>query len=197
MHTKEPTDAALQHTHEQDKEQPLREDIRLLGRLLGEVIREQDGDAAFEMIERIRQLAVADRRASQAEAGQASSGLQPLLQSLSNDDTVTVARAFTYFSHLANLAEDQHFLRRREVHERRGEHPRGSLADALARLRAAGVDAPQVLATLAQAYVSPVLTAHPTEVQRKSILDTEKRIAQLLAERGRLQQQAQRDAALG
>ncbi|RRD67518.1 phosphoenolpyruvate carboxylase [Comamonadaceae bacterium OH2310_COT-174] len=197
MHTKEPTDAALQHADEQDKEQPLREDIRLLGRLLGEVIREQDGDAAFEMIERIRQLAVADRRASQTEAGRASSGLQPLLQSLSNDDTVTVARAFTYFSHLANLAEDQHFLRRREVHERRGEHPRGSLADALARLRAAGVDAPQVLATLAQAYVSPVLTAHPTEVQRKSILDTEKRIAQLLAERGRLQQQAQRDAALG
>lgn len=179
------------HPHELDKELPLLEDIRLLGRILGDVIREQDGEAAFELIERIRQLAVADRRTDNNE----DATLQTLLQGLSGDQTVTVVRAFTYFSHLANLAEDQHFLRRRGVHERRGEHSKGSVADALGTLHDAGISNSDIAAMLDHAYISPVLTAHPTEVQRKSILDAEKAIAGLLAQRNQwLQQSAQHDA---
>ena len=174
--------------HELDKELPLLEDIRLLGRLLGEVILEQEGEPAYQLIEHIRQLAVADRRADQSD-----DALQTLLRSLTSEQTLTVVRAFTYFSHLANLAEDQHFLRRREVHERRGEHSRGSVANALSKLRAAGIADESITRMLEHAYVSPVLTAHPTEVQRKSILDAEKAIAGLLAQRG----QWLREAACG
>ncbi|KKW69362.1 phosphoenolpyruvate carboxylase [Lampropedia cohaerens] len=180
--------------HELAKEQPLLEDIRLLGRILGDVIREQDGEAAFALIERIRQLAVADRRDSNSCSAAA---LQELLHGLTGEETVTVVRAFTYFSHLANLAEDRHFLRRRHVHERRGEHSRGSLAAALQRLEKAGVTAGQIADALRHAYVSPVLTAHPTEVQRKSILDAEKAIAELLAARSHLQRLGALEQAAG
>jgi hypothetical protein len=117
-------------------ERPLVEDIRLLGRLLGDVIREQEGQAAFELIEQVRKMSVAFRRDADAEADKA---LKRLLKSLSGDQTVSVIRAFTYFSHLANLAEDRHHIRRRAVHERQGELQEGSIDVALSRLRWAGV----------------------------------------------------------
>jgi phosphoenolpyruvate carboxylase len=85
-----------------------------------------------------------------------------------------VIRAFTYFSHLANLAEDRHHIRRRAIHERAGDTQEGSIEVALSRLRWAGIAPKTISATLAQSFVSPVLTAHPTEVQRKSILDAER-----------------------
>jgi len=164
-----------------DKDQPLILDIRLLGRILGDVIREQEGKDAFDLIERIRQLSVAFRRDDDRSADKA---LKKLLKSLSADQTVSVIRAFTYFSHLANLAEDRHHIRRRAVHERAGERSQtGSLALALQRLREAGIAPAQVARTLAGAHLSPVLTAHPTEVQRKSILDAERAIARLLTAR--------------
>ncbi len=163
-----------------DKDRPLIDDIRLLGRILGDVIREQEGAAAFDLIERIRQLSVAFRRDADRAADKA---LKQLLKSLSADQTVSVIRAFTYFSHLANLAEDRHHIRRRAVHERAGGLQTGSLALALQRLQAAGLSPDAVARTLADAHLSPVLTAHPTEVQRKSILDAERDIARLLVER--------------
>src|SRR5207253_185301 len=101
-----------------------------------------------------------------------------------------VIRAFTYFSHLANLAEDRHHIRRREVHERDGSLHNGSIQLALARLRKEGIDAGAVAEALRSSYLSPVLTAHPTEVQRKSILDGEREIAQLLAERDEIRARA-------
>ena len=159
------------------------EDIRLLGRLLGDVIREQEGKAAFELIEQIRQLSVAFRRNADADADKA---LKKLLKGLSGDQTVSVIRAFTYFSHLANLAEDRHHIRRRAIHEREGDVQPGSLDMALARIKAAGISNKVVARTLAHSHVSPVLTAHPTEVQRKSILDGERAIAHLLAAREHL-----------
>jgi len=162
------------------KNRPLVEDIRLLGRILGDVIREQEGTAAFDLIERIRQLSVAFRLKADASAGRV---LDRLLKNLSADQTVTVIRAFSYFSHLANIAEDRHHLRRRAVHEREGHQQEGSLALAFERLQRAGVRATEVAEMLARAHISPVLTAHPTEVQRKSILDAERAVAQLLAER--------------
>jgi len=86
-----------------DAEQALMDDIRLLGRILGDVIRTQEGEAAFALIEQIRQLAVAFRRDADHAADRA---LKKLLKSLSNAQTVSVVRAFTYFSHLAKLAKD-------------------------------------------------------------------------------------------
>ncbi len=163
-----------------DKDQPLIEDIRLLGRILGDVIREQEGQAAYELIEQIRQLSVAFRRHDDQSADRA---LKKLLKGLSGDQAVSVIRAFTYFSHLANLAEDRHHIRRRAVHEREGNLQEGSLARTLQKLRQAGIEPPEVLRTLAHSHISPVLTAHPTEVQRKSILDAERAIARLLGER--------------
>ena len=163
-----------------DNERPLVEDIRLLGRILGDVIREQEGVAAYELIEQVRKLSVAFRRDADVESDKA---LKKLLKGLSGDQTVSVIRAFTYFSHLANLAEDRHHIRRRAIHERAGDTQEGSIDVALARLRWAGIAPKTIANTLAHSFVSPVLTAHPTEVQRKSILDAERSIAQLLTTR--------------
>ena len=171
-----------------DKDQPLIQDIRLLGRILGDVIREQEGVAAFDLIEQVRQLSVAFRRDADHEADKA---LKKLLKGLSGDQTVSVIRAFTYFSHLANLAEDRHHIRRRTVHERAGDTQEGSIDVALSRLRWAGIAPGTIAKTLAHSYVAPVLTAHPTEVQRKSILDAERDIAQLLAARDDIAERAQ------
>lgn len=171
-----------------DKDLPLIQDIRLLGRILGDVIREQDGVAVFDVIEQVRQLSVAFRRDADAQADKA---LKKLLKALSADQTVSVIRAFTYFSHLANLAEDRHHIRRRTIRERAGDTQEGSIEVALSRLRWAGIAPQQITQTLAESYVSPVLTAHPTEVQRKSILDAERDIARLLAERGDITERAQ------
>src|SRR5437868_5659088 len=168
-------------------ERPLADDIRLVGRILGDVIREQEGVAAYELVERVRKLSVAYRRDADQEADRA---LKTLLKSLSGDETVSVIRAFTYFSHLANLAEDRHHIRRRAVHERAGDTQEGSIEVALARLRWAGIHAKAVSQTLAHAYLSPVLTAHPTEVQRKSILDAERMIANLLTQRDEIKARA-------
>jgi phosphoenolpyruvate carboxylase len=170
-----------------ENERPLMEDIRLLGRILGDVIRDQEGVEAYELVERIRKLSVAFRRDADPEADKA---LKTLLKSLSGDQTVSVIRAFTYFSHLANLAEDRHHIRRRAIHERAGDTQEGSIEVALARLRWAGIGAKAVSQTLAHSYVSPVLTAHPTEVQRKSILDAERGIANLLTQRDEIKAHA-------
>ncbi len=164
-----------------DKDAPLKEDIRLLGRLLGDVLRDQEGDAVFDVVETIRQTAVRFRRDADPEAGQE---LTTLLHKLTRNQTISVVRAFSYFSHLANIAEDQHHNRRRRTHLLNGSPPReGSVGYALGKLRAAGVPQPTVENFFRNALISPVLTAHPTEVQRKSILDAEHDIARLLAER--------------
>ena len=172
--------------HASTKEQALRDDIRLLGRLLGDVIRTQEGAEVFELIEQIRKLSVAYRRDADADADRA---LNRLLKSLSGDQAVSVIRAFTYFSHLANLAEDRDQIRRHTQAARAGAETEGSLAVALLRLRGAAIAPAAVVRLLQSSYLSPVLTAHPTEVQRKSILDAERGIALLLAERDSIRAQ--------
>ncbi|MBY4898095.1 phosphoenolpyruvate carboxylase [Cupriavidus sp. AU9028] len=164
-----------------DKDLPLREDIRFLGRLLGDVLREQEGQAAFDLVETIRQTAVRFRRENDRAA---AAELDRLLKRLSRDQTNQVVRAFSYFSHLANIAEDQHHNRRRRIHALAGSPPQpGSLARALEAIDAAGVTGKALRKFLDEALIMPVLTAHPTEVQRKSILDAQREIARLLAER--------------
>ncbi|MFY8085924.1 MAG: phosphoenolpyruvate carboxylase, partial [Rubrivivax sp.] len=100
---------------------------------------------------------------------------------------VSVIRAFSYFSHLANIAEDQHHVRRRLHHERLGHRHEGSLDVAMERLHDAGLRNAEIAQALRSACITPVLTAHPTEVQRKSILDAQRAIAELIAQREHLQ----------
>ena len=165
------------------KNKPLVDDIRLLGRILGDVIREQEGTEAYELIERVRQLSVAYRLKADASAGRV---LDRLLKNLSAEQTVSVIRAFSYFSHLANIAEDRHHVRRRASHEAQGHLQDGSLALAFERLHAADHRGAEIAQVLQQAYIAPVLTAHPTEVQRKSILDAERALAELVEQRDEL-----------
>jgi phosphoenolpyruvate carboxylase len=173
--------AAPELTNGADKDAPLKEDIRLLGRLLGDVLRDQEGDLVFDVVETIRQTAVRFRREADPKAGEE---LDALLHKLTRNQTISVVRAFSYFQHLANIAEDQHHNRRRRAHLLAGSNAQeGSVGCALARLKQAGVAQDKVEEFFRDALISPVLTAHPTEVQRKSILDAEHDIARLLAER--------------
>ncbi len=163
------------------KDAPLRDDIRLLGRLLGDVLREQEGEATFQLIETIRQTAIRVRRDNDAAAG---AELDRLLKKLTRDATISVTRAFSYFSHLANIAEDQHHIRRRRAHLLAGSRPqKGSTVLALQRLHKQGIEENALARFFSEALIVPVLTAHPTEVQRKSILDAERDIARSLSER--------------
>jgi len=169
-----------------DKDLPLREDTRLLGRVLGDVLRAQTGDDGFERIEAIRQTAIRFRRAEDGDAAAVRAELAALLNPLPIADVLHVVRAFSYFSHLSNIAEDVHHNRRRRAHAAADAPPRpGSVRYAVDRLAAAGTASSAIRRWLDAALVCPVLTAHPTEVQRKSILDTEREIARLLVWRDR------------
>jgi len=175
----------LAMTSESDKETPLRDDIRLLGRILGDTVRSQHGDAVFDIIERIRQASIRLRRDEDLTAQHT---LETLLDSLSRDETIHVVRAFSYFSHLANIAEDQHHIRRSRAHLIAGSAPReGSIAHAIRKAVDAGLERKDLAAFFDTALISPVLTAHPTEVQRKSILNCRMAIAHLLDARDRMQ----------
>ncbi|HXE25635.1 MAG TPA: phosphoenolpyruvate carboxylase [Roseiarcus sp.] len=169
---------------EPDKDRPLRDDIRLLGRILGDTVREQEGEEVFELVERIRQASVRFHRDNEAAARRE---LESTLDSLSADQTLAIVRAYSYFSHLANIAEDRHHIRRNRAHAILGSAPRpGSLAYAFQRTGEMGVEPTALSRFFDSALVSPVLTAHPTEVRRKSTLTRELEIAQLLDERERL-----------
>jgi len=166
-----------------DKDLPLKEDVRLLGRLLGDTVREQEGADAYEIVERIRRSSIAFHRDNDAAARGA---LEGMLDALSTDETMMVVRAYSYFSHLANIAEDLHHIRRSRAHQIAGSAPReGSLPYALQRADEAGVAPATFARFFDDALIVPVLTAHPTEVQRKSVLDTERKIAGLLEYRDR------------
>ncbi len=167
-----------------DKDRPLRDDIRRLGRLLGDTLREQEGAATFELVETVRQTAVRFAREGKAEDRDA---LHHLLDDLPRDTMVSVVRAFAYFLQLANIAEDAHHMRRRRAHEMADSPPRaGSLSYALDAIIRQGADSDATTVEerlddfFRHALVSPVLTAHPTEVQRQSTQRALQKIAELL-----------------
>lgn len=160
-------------------------DIRLLGRLLGEVIAEQAGPGVFKLIEELRRRSVSQRRTDEGRGELAA--LDELLVDIDPATANHVIRGFSWFALLANIAEDVHHARRRRHHRTTGSPAQpGTLDHAVDALTAAGLSGEQVAATLAGVEVSPVLTAHPTEVRRKTILDAQRRIADLLQLRDRM-----------
>ena len=166
------------------KDLPLREDIRLLGRLLGDTLREQEGNAAFDLVENVRRLSVLFRK---KEDMVDRVQLEHLLDHLSPAETLLVVRAFSYFSQLSNIAEDLHHNRRRRAHMKSGSKPQeGSIQLALQRLLDKKISPEALQEFFDHAIISPVLTAHPTEVQRKSILDCQMIISSLLSDRDRI-----------
>lgn len=161
--------------------EPLREDIRLLGGILGQIVREQAGEEIFELVEKAR---VESFRVRRSEIDRAE--LATLFDSVSTDDAIPVIRAFSHFALLANLAEDIHRERRRAAHVSAGEAPPDStLAATFAKLDSAQPDSATVREALRGALVAPVITAHPTETRRRTVFETQTRITELMRFRER------------
>ncbi|MHC9292700.1 phosphoenolpyruvate carboxylase [Mycobacterium sp. LTG2003] len=159
-----------------DATEPMREDIRLLGAILGDTVREQNGEAVFDLVERAR---VESFRVRRSEIDRVE--LAGLFAGIDIHQAIPVIRAFTHFALLANVAEDIHRERRRAVHVAAGEPPQdSSLAATYLKLDSADLDADAVADALTGALVSPVITAHPTETRRRTIFDTQHRITELM-----------------
>src|SRR5437660_7855316 len=185
-----PSDAELKSNRAEEaqaleEDARLRTDIRLLGRILGDTVRDQEGADVFDLVERIRQTSIRFHRDDDRPARRE---LEIILDSMSISETVRIVRAFSYFSHLANIAEDQNNIRQMRARASAGGSSRpGTLALTLSHARAAGLSAADLRRFFAGALVSPVLTAHPTEVRRKSTIDREMEVAALLERRERVQ----------
>lgn len=178
----------------------LQEDIRFLGKLLGLSIKASEGEAFFEQIESLRRTAVTIRRAlaNQAQdSDEAQSVMQLLRQEIdqkSDQELKLLSRAFSYFMHLANIAEDR--LQRRLDHlDSMVDTPyMHGLSRTIARLNEAGISSQMIYDYLDELNIVPVLTAHPTEVQRKSILDRHEVIADSLREYHLVTDERQKEA---
>ncbi|MDZ4268101.1 MAG: phosphoenolpyruvate carboxylase [Mycobacterium sp.] len=156
--------------------EPMREDIRLLGAILGETVREQNGDEVFDLVERARVESFRVRRSEIDRTDMAK-----LFDGVDIHQAIPVIRAFTHFALLANVAEDIHRERRRAIHESAGEPPQNSsLAATYLKLDTAELDSGTVADALVGALVSPVITAHPTETRRRTVFDTQHRITELM-----------------
>ncbi len=151
-----------------DPHAPLRDDVRLLGNLLGDTLREQEGLPFFDKIEHIRRLAKQARDGS----GEARAELTRVLSGLSDAELLPVTRAFTQFLNLANIAEQYHRVRRRRAHQwRTGEPPQpGSVRELFAKLAAHQCSKEAILAAVDELGIELVLTAHPTEVSRRTLI---------------------------
>jgi phosphoenolpyruvate carboxylase len=156
--------------------EPMRADIRLLGTILGDTVREQNGDAVFDLVERARVESFRVRRSEidRAEMSRMFDGIDIHL-------AIPIIRAFSHFALLANVAEDIHRERRRAIHADAGEPPQdSSLAATYAKLDLAELDSATVADALQGALVSPVITAHPTETRRRTVFVTQHRITELM-----------------
>ncbi|HEX8153554.1 MAG TPA: phosphoenolpyruvate carboxylase, partial [Thermoanaerobaculia bacterium] len=164
-------------------DQPLRDDVHLLGDLLGQTLCAQEGGGLFALVERVRALAKSGRAGDAADFDR----LAELLAGLSTSEALPVARAFAHFLSLANVAEQHHRVRRRRDYQRDPDaRPQpGSFDEVLARLRAQGIGAERLFESVAALRIELVLTAHPTEVVRRTLLQKYTRIGELLARRDR------------
>ncbi|MBK9656033.1 MAG: phosphoenolpyruvate carboxylase [Rhodanobacteraceae bacterium] len=161
-------------------DQPLREDVSLLGRLVGEMLSDQLGTSFFQLLEQVRRCAIARR---EGDPGRLSE-LSALLGDLQVERALDLVRAFSSYFQLVNLAEQVHRIRRRREHQAADAGPQpGGVMDGLMRLRAAGVGSDAVREALSKLLLEPVFTAHPTEATRRTMLEKEQRIVRALVDR--------------
>lgn len=166
------------HTHGEgdDPQQPLREDVKCLGELLGQAIQQTEGEAVFAAVEKIRGLSKRARRGDAA----ASEALVTTLGQLDDEGLVTISRAFGHFLNLANIAEEHHLVRQRRDLHLKGENQAGGIAALIAKLPALGKTAADFRAQLDDVQIDLVLTAHPTEVARRTLIQIFNDIGSLL-----------------
>jgi phosphoenolpyruvate carboxylase len=169
------------------KEAPLRRDVRSLGTLLGEVLREQAGEDLFAHVEALRQGTIrrrdAEGRGDNQEAARHAVKALELVHSLPVERAILLTRAFAFYFELINLAETNHRKRRRIALQLSGEtgRQRGSLAGTLCEMRRVGISAAEAMDWLKRILIVPVFTAHPTEVARRSVMFKRRRIGEFLA----------------
>src|SRR5271170_1063904 len=173
------------------KEAPLRRDVRSLGMLLGQVLREQADEKLFAEVEELRQIAIRRREAQEGappktEAAQPFATALGSVHSLDLVQAYRLARAFAFYFELINLAETNHRKRRRLSLQLSGEAQRGSLRGTLRAMRAAGISGEEALDWLRHISIIPVFTAHPTEVARRVVMFKRHRIADLLEQLDRI-----------
>ncbi|HEY6640706.1 phosphoenolpyruvate carboxylase [Povalibacter sp.] len=161
------------------KDADLREDVHRLGALVGDVIREQGGEELFQAVERARQAAIAQREGDAAGAVQLLVCTRDVAPSLSRD----LVRAFSTWFDVVNMAEKVHRIRRRRQYMNEGKSQPGGIEDALFALKDKGLDLADIRLLMLELWIEPVLTAHPTESTRRTILRKQQKIAQLLLSR--------------
>jgi len=166
-----------------DPHKPLRDDVRLLGQLLGETLRTHVGQGIFETVETVRAMAKSAREGDETDFAR----LKQTLGALPVDHALPVARAFAHFLHLANIAEQHHRVRRRRAYQRdpNALPQRDSCDESFAALLDAGIAPETLYQTVCALDIELVLTAHPTEVMRRTLMQTLARIAHTLAYRDR------------
>jgi phosphoenolpyruvate carboxylase len=168
---------------EGDPHKPLRDDVRLLGELLGDTLRRHAGEAIFRTVERVRALA----KSARAGHDDDFRALADELANMSLDDAVPISRAFAHFLHLANVAEQHHRIRRRREYQRdpQARPQEGSCEEGFARLLASGLSGDRLHEAVCALQIELVLTAHPTEVARRTLVQKYNRTARALARRDR------------
>jgi phosphoenolpyruvate carboxylase len=172
----EPVGAVQRTRIGREATEPMREDIRLLGAILGDTVREQNGDEVFDLVERAR---IASFRVRRSEIERTE--VAQMFDGIDIHRAIPVIRAFSHFALLANVAEDIHRERRRAIHVDAGDPPQDStLAATYHKLDSAHLNAATVAEALTGALVSPVITAHPTETRRRTVFDAQHRITQLM-----------------
>ena len=165
-----------------DPHKPLRDDVRLLGELLGETLRRHEGQAHFDRVERVRALAKRTRTGG-GDGGGDFEALAGELRQMPVDAAVPVARSFAHFLNLANIAEQHHRMRRRRALQRdpQGRPQQASIEEVLPRLIAGGLGAEALYDAVCRLRIELVMTAHPTEIMRRTLQHKYNRIAGALA----------------
>ena len=183
----------IANSDEPAKDDPLRRDVRSLGAILGQVLVEQSGQELFDSVEELRRLLIEHRETARQSPEQASSTelmlkAQEIVSRMDLPHAYQVTKAFATYFELTNLAETNHRQRRRRAGKLDREHPllSGSFRGTLARMKEAGISAADAIAALNQIAITPVFTAHPTEVARQTVLLKRRRIAQELERLDRL-----------
>jgi len=163
----------------EDKDQSLRDDVRILGALVGDLIREQGGDKLFDFVETARLRSIRRRENNELEGEELAS----LVDGLEPDEALQVIRSFSTYFQMVNTAEKVHRIRRRREYLRDVDHFQpGGPEDTLMKLKASGMDVEQLQALINSLHIEPVFTAHPTEPTRRTILRKEQNIVRHLVD---------------